>query len=380
MTDSQPFKNFYGVNLAELLADKIGAVYPTFAADSFVQYVAARVAPLELKARVHVIRDALHNHLPLFYPAQLDILLATLGDELDPTHEHGGMFNQGYWVMPIAAFVQHYGLDYYDESVRGLYEITKRFSSEEAIRPYLVRHADRLLPTLHAWTRDPSMHVRRLVSEGTRTRLPWAMRLPMFIDDPTPVFDLLELLKDDPALYVRRSVANNLNDIAKDHPAHVVETLARWNDGASDGTRYIIRHALRHQVKLGDPAALAVLGYNADHDISVSAFSLDKTSARIGESILLRAILTLQGDEAHNAVIDYVVHYVKATGKISPKVFKWTTTHLNPGDTLTIEKKHVFRDVSIRAHHAGIHRIEIQVNGKVLAGAEVALEAVQGRF
>jgi 3-methyladenine DNA glycosylase AlkC len=373
MGETQPFKNYYGPALAQLLSEKLMAQDRAFKGESFYEYVTARCEPLELKGRVKLIRDGLHAHLPMPYPAQIEMLLSILGEELNPAHEHGGMFNEGYWVMPIAAFVQEYGLEHFDESVRALYEITKRFSSEEAIRPYLVRYTDRLMPTLYQWTTDPSMHVRRLVSEGTRPRLPWAMQLKMFIDDPTPLFGLLERLKDDPASYVRRSVANNLNDIAKDHPAWVVQTLTGWHDGASEGTRYIIRHALRHLVKQGNRDALALLGFQAEHAIEVTSFTVDQERAAIGENVTLKATLHNPSDSAHDTVIDYVVHYVKATGKTSPKVFKWATARLAPGETLNLIKKHAFRDVSIRTHHVGVHRIGVQVNGMIAAEASVSL-------
>ncbi|MDX2163221.1 MAG: DNA alkylation repair protein [bacterium] len=376
ISTTSPFKLHYGANLAELLAAKIVSVYPAFRSDAFVQQVAGGVEALELKGRVHLIRDALRDYLPGDYRDATALLLAILGDEL-PAED--GMFNLGYWVMPIAAYVQAYGLDHFELSMRALYEITKRYSSEEAIRPYLVRYTDRVMPILHEWTADPSAHVRRLVSEGTRPRLPWAMHLPAFIANPAPVLALLERLKDDPSLYVRRSVANNLNDIAKDNPALVVETVSRWRSGATAERDWLIKHALRHQIKQGNTAALAVLGFNAEHGITAQSFTLSPGRLPIGEPVTLHAALHNPDAVAHAVVVDYVVHFIKAaragTERTSPKVFKWTTLTLNPGESAPLAKRHAFRDVSVRTHYPGAHRIDLQINGRIAASATVTLAA-----
>ncbi len=369
---ANPFKAYFNETKTQELAGRIETVYPAFPSERFVRRVAAEINALELKARVNLIRDALYETLPADYPAALDILITILGTEL-PAED--GMFNDGFWIMPVAAYVQQYGLDHFEPSMRGLYEITKRFTSEEAIRPYIVRYPDRVLSMLHTWTADPSAHVRRLVSEGTRTRLPWAMRLPMFIENPYPVFELLEKLKDDSSLYVRRSVANNLNDIAKDHPDLVVSRLTTWRNGASAERQWLIKHALRHLIKQGDTGALGVLGYAAEHGISVESFALSTDSATIGDTITLTASLVNRDSIPHDAVIDYRVHYVKANGKTSPKVFKWATVHLEPNAAITLTKKHAFRDVSIRVHRPGIHPVDVQVNGRVLAETPLTLEA-----
>ena len=163
--------------------------------------------------------------------------------------------------MPHCFFVAEYGLDHFEPSMQAHYQLTQRFTAEFSIRPFLIKHTEATLARLRQWARDPNEHVRRLVSEGTRPRLPWASRLPAFQADPAPVLALLELLKDDPALYVRRSVANNLNDIGKDHPRVLMQTAQRWMRDATPERAWVVRHALRWAVKQGDPAALKVLGF-----------------------------------------------------------------------------------------------------------------------
>ncbi|MCP5095850.1 MAG: hypothetical protein GY943_09875, partial [Chloroflexi bacterium] len=210
MSEQKLFKDYYDRDLAERLAAEITAVYPPFNSTAFVETVVPQLPPLELKQRVDLFSQTLHKELPADYPQAITILLGTLKSELQ---EEEGMFNDGWMLMPIARFVEVYGLDHFEVSVQAMVEITKRHTSEFTIRPFLQTYPDRLLPILHQWTQDPSPHVRRLVSEGSRPRLPWAGRLYQFIEDPTPTLALLEKLQNDPSEYVRRSVANHLNDI-----------------------------------------------------------------------------------------------------------------------------------------------------------------------
>jgi 3-methyladenine DNA glycosylase AlkC len=369
MAESQPFKYAFGLELAEKMAAQIRAVYPTFDAENFVKHVGARVDSLELKGRISLIAEALRETLPADYPEALGILMQILGPE-----NGGGEASNDYRHMwPIAQFVEVYGLEHYEPSMKAMYEITKRFSSEFAIRPYLVRYPEQTLATLHQWTKDENHHVRRLVSEGTRPRLPWGARLNDFIRDPHPVLALLEVLKDDPSPYVRKSVANSLNDIAKDHPELVVEVLRGWQKGASEGTRWIINHALRTLVKKGDAGALALLGYGAKLAVSVARFDIQPQTIRLGEVMVFTLTLINTGDTAQDLVIDYRIHFVKARGKTSPKVFKWTKATLQSGESRTLVKKVTLKAVTIRSYYAGRHEVDVQVNGQVLGKAQFEL-------
>lgn len=366
---SGPFKNYYGVELAQLLAEKLVMIEPAFPADLFVAGVAEKIAPLELKARVSLIAAGLRSHLPADYPNALERLLAILGE---PLPEDGGMFNQGYWVLPIATFVEEYGLEHFEQSVHGLYEITQRFSSEFAIRPYIERYTEQMLDTLHRWTNDPNPHVRRLVSEGSRPRLPWARRLEMFIADPTPTLALLEKLRDDPSVYVRKSVANHLNDIAKDHPERVIETAARWYESGGDGRRWIVRHALRTLIKAGDASALAILGYEAPESVRAS-LEISPPHMTIPGTLSLTTTMHNEADAPLEALIDYCIHFVRANGSTGAKVFKWTTLTLAPGEVHTLHKNHPLRSITTRTFYRGLHRVELQVNGARIAEAAFEL-------
>lgn len=374
MADTVPFKSYFGVELAHLLADRLGAAHPPFPAQSFVERVGAEVEPLELKARVALIAQELRRALPPAYLDALAILLRILGPENDSEF---GIFDKGYFLYPVAHFVEVYGHDdpaHVEASIHALYEITKRFTAEYGVRPYLIKYPDQTLAHLARWAHDPNVHVRRWVSEGTRPRLPWAGRLTQFIRDPDPVLRLLEPLRDDPSLYVRKSVANNLNDIAKDHPERVLATLERWLEHGSEGTRWVASRALRTLVKQGHPAALALLGTQADADgLTVADFAVAPAAVRVGGAVTLTCALHNGGDEEQAVIIDYVVHLVKANGGTSPKVFKGSKRTLAAGETAALTKTLPLRQVTTRTYYPGRHVVEVQVNGRRLAQASFDL-------
>lgn len=245
----------------DCLAHNLALVWPRFDADSFRQAALRGLAPLSILQRGLHLADALRAHLPPRYAEAIDILLASLTPPQTQTEDLGLAV---FFYLPHVSFVARFGLDPefnagqdpFETSMRAQAELTKRFSAEFSIRPFLIRWPERTLQRLHQWTRDPDPHVRRLCSEGTRPRLPWAVRIPAFVADPRPVLPLLEALKDDPDLYVRRSVANHVGDIAKDHPALAFDLCTRWLEGASDERRWMIRHAVRHPAKKGVAHAL----------------------------------------------------------------------------------------------------------------------------
>ena len=260
-----PLKNVLGQEAAECLAYNISLVYPAFDRASFCQHALHQLEPLGLMQRGQQFAQALHQYLPKPYAAAIEILLASLTPPLWDTEDNGLAV---FFYLPHVSFVAEYGLDWhgnqgkdpFDVSMQAQYALTQRFSAEFSIRMFLIQQQERTLEQLSQWIADPSPHVRRLCSEGTRPRLPWAKRIPAFIDNPRPVLPILEALKDDPYLYVRRSVANHLGDIAKDHPVLVFDICEQWLTaaGTSNEIRWLIRHALRHPAKKGDEAALVI--------------------------------------------------------------------------------------------------------------------------
>lgn len=241
----------------EQLARNLSIAHPKFKTKPFVADALNGLDELEILDRGRHIAKALHAHLPPNYEDAIDILLRSLTPPLARTSGNGlGVF----FYLPHTRFVATHGLDPQDfeTSMRAQYELTRRFTAEYSIRPFLIQQQDRTLERLLEWTRDSCAHVRRLCSEGSRPRLPWAERIPAFIRDPRPTLPILEALKDDPDLYVRRSVANHLADIAKDHPELAFEICRRWSKRASEERKWLLRHALRHPAKKGDATALAL--------------------------------------------------------------------------------------------------------------------------
>lgn len=250
-----------GGDAVDCLAHNIGRVHPSFDRRAFRQMAMRGLEGLSILERGDHLAQALRRHLPEVYADAVEVLVRSLTPPLEATDDLGlGVF----FYLPHVRFVAEYGLDPahnggrdpFEASLRAQYEITRRFSAEFSIRPFLARWPERTLDRLIEWTRDPDPHVRRLCSEGTRPRLPWAMRLKAFQADPTPVLPILEALKDDPELYVRRSVANHVGDIAKDHPERAFALCERWLAGASAERKWLIRHAVRHPAKKGAAAAL----------------------------------------------------------------------------------------------------------------------------
>lgn len=251
-----PLKHYFAGELAERLAKLIEPVYPDFPTHSFVQAVAEKARPLELKGRVQLIAEHLCQAIHQEYPEQLRILLSIIGPEME---KEEGMFTEGYFLMPIAYFVERYGLEHFKLSMAALYEITKRHTSEYAIRPYLLRYPAESIEQLNAWTSDANAHVRRLVSEGTRPRLPWAKRIDAICGDPLVNLALLERLLTDRSAYVRKSVANHLNDLTKDFKDVTIEWMDKQLESGRLQDAGLVRRALRTLVKSNDPAALALI-------------------------------------------------------------------------------------------------------------------------
>lgn len=249
-------KLWFDVDLAILLANKLIEAGVEFDKNSFVQTVANKVDDLELKDRVEWIADALKAHLSYDYVIAISQLTQILGPE---NEKETGMFKEYYWVMPIAKYVEKYGLKHFDLSMNAIQEITKRNTGEYTIRPYLENYPERTLKVMQKWSVDKNKHVRRLSSEGVRPRLPWASKLDIFIKDPTPILPILENLKDDPSKYVQTSVANCINDILKDNPETIKELVERWAPNATKERKWIIKHALRNLIKAKDLWAMGMI-------------------------------------------------------------------------------------------------------------------------
>ena len=353
-------KDQFGPSAPRAIARMIRAVHADFPHDEFLKDALAGFGPLSLTGRGFQIAGALRKHLPADYPRAVDVLLASTAQP----HEHrasGGM--AAFLYMPHLFFVAQHGLDHFEDSMRAQYALTQLFTAEFSIRAYLERHPEATLARLREWTRDPSPHVRRLVSEGTRPRLPWAPRLRAFQKDPRPVVELLELLKDDPELYVRRSVANNLNDIGKDHPELLTTIAKRWLRGASEERRWIVNHALRSAVKRADAGALGALGYGSKAEVVLRDRRVTPARAKIGGSVAVSFELANRKSATQRIMVDLVVHFVKARGT-GAKTFKMKALTLAPRGVATVSKKIGLKQLTTRKHYPGVHEVEALLNGR----------------
>jgi 3-methyladenine DNA glycosylase AlkC len=275
-----------------------------------------------------------------------------------------GLSLGSFIYLPHTVYVAEFGLEHFELSMQAQHTLTQRFTAEFSIRPFLQKHPEATLERLAEWTADPSEHVRRLVSEGTRPRLPWASRLPAFQRDPAPVLALLERLKDDPSLYVRRSVANNLNDIGKDHPDVLAATATAWlRDATTPARRWIVQHALRSAVKRGEPGALAALGFGASADVVIDQASITPPSAVVGGTLAVAFDVTNNTAQAQRVLVDFAVHYVKANGQSRAKVFKLKTLDLAAHETQRVGKTISLAEMTTRKHYPGLHRVDAILNG-----------------
>lgn len=371
MSDYSLKRHFDG-GCARELARHIEPVMPDFDTQGYVAEVDARVGPLELKDRVLVLTQGLRTRLPQSYPDAVNVLLESLGPELG---EGEGMFNTSWYLMPVARYVEEFGLDHPEVSLAAIDQITRRHTGEYAIRPYLRDHHQLTMDTVRQWAGSPSLNVRRLATEGIRPRLPWAPKFAPFILDPGPVIEILDHLIDDPSPYVRKSVANNLNDISRDHPDQAVKTARRWLASSnSDRTRWITRHGLRTLIKNGDTAALAVVGASADPAVMVTGLSVSPKAIKVGDALTINAVVKNEADGPKDVVVDYSIHFRGRDGRTRPRVFKLTRVQLDPGQSSHVHKTHVLRQLKSRTYYPGTHAVNVQVNGTPSAPVNFVLE------
>ena len=362
-------KTFFSDALVRRLAADVARVHPKFPVDPFVADACAGLDRLELLDRGRHIARALAAHLPQSYSEAIEVLLRSLG----PEHASDELVGAGmapFFYLPHVLFVAERGLEHFDVSMRAQYELTKRFSAEASIRPYIARDPERVMAVLRTWTKDRNPHVRRLVSEGTRLRLPWAARVAWLDDHPERVLALLERLKDDPSTMVRRSVANNLNDLGKVHPDLLIRTAAAWLEKGSAARRRLVEHALRSAVKRGESHALRLLGYGKQSSVSVESVTFTPRRVRIGERVAMSFTLRGTSREQQNILVDVAVHFMKARGGTARKVFKLTRVALAPRASVNLKTTFSLAVHTTRVPHPGRHAVDVIVNGRAMrAGA-----------
>jgi 3-methyladenine DNA glycosylase AlkC len=338
----------------------IAAAHPEFPENAFVKHALKGLPALELKGRVVHIAQSLRAFLPEDYEKCLSILVKASRTKKNPR----GV--DGFVAWPFTQFIETYGQSDPQASLGALKIITEAMSAEFAVRPFLLRHQDKTLALMAEWARDENVHVRRLASEGTRPRLPWGQRLKEFQANPELAAPILRQLRTDPELYVRKSVANHLNDFSKDHPEWLVTELRRWKEELPGhaGVQWIIRHACRSLVKAGHKETLELLGFGAAA-WGKAALKVSPARLKLGESLALE--FTAVAKQPGRWVVDYAIHHRKKDGRLSPKVFKWKALVVKRGQRVELAKKHAVKLISTRKYYAGRHEVEIFVNGKSAA-------------
>lgn len=340
------------------LGQDLSTAWAEFNREEFERTASKGLVDLEMKARIKQIAQALRTSMPAEPHAADEVIRRALAQ--------GGL--QGWASLPVNEYVADVMLGRPDIGLPLLAALTPRYTAEFAIRHFIEEQYEPTMAYLRDWVADPDEHVRRLVSEGTRPRLPWGQRLKRFIADPGPALELLEGLVNDESLYVRRSVANHLNDIAKDHPGVVLETARRWAATSTRGD-FVVQHGLRTLIKRGDPEALKILGFDSDNRVEMTGLECSHSSIPIGGETTI--VFTLHAAADTKVAVDYVVHYQGAHGPKAGKVFKLSVRNLSAGQPIAFTRRHRFVPATTRRIYPGPHLIEVQVNGRVLGNAVV---------
>lgn len=357
----EPLKNYFNEQFISKVAEAVATVYPQFDIPKFQKAVLNdKWEDRELKDRMRHISVCLGRFLPEYRDA-VKILMQVANQFGDFTS------------MVFADFVEEHGLEHPDESLDALELFTKYSSSEFAIRPFIIRYEKKSMSRMLAWSKDENHHVRRLSSEGCRPRLPWAMALPKYKKDPSPVLEVLKNLKDDESEYVRKSVANNINDITKDNSEVALKLVKSWY-GKSKNTDWIIKHGLRTLLKKGDEEALKIFGFKEKVNAKVSTLNLSHEKIEIGRELQFSFDITNEDAESSFYKIGFVVGYMKSAGKTSEKIFHVSEKDFGSGELVSFNKKLSFKDLSTRKHYPGAHYIYVVINGNEFGRKEFQLQ------
>lgn len=357
----EPLKEMFNKNFYVHFASVFAGADENFNAPAFVKEVTKGLEDMELNQRLRNTSIVLKKYLPADYKKAIGIMLRAAPS-----------LKTGYTALVLPDFVSLFGKEHFDLSMEALKYFTVFGSSEFAVREFLKTDLKKTLKVMNKWAEDKNVHVRRLSSEGSRPRLPWSSRLDEIIKDPALTTGILEKLKTDEELYVKKSVANHLNDISKDNTAYMIGLIKSW-DHSNPHTQWIIKHASRNLIKNGHKDSLAIFSFEKNVKVSVDKFQLSKSSIKLGEEMQFGFVITGKKSAPQKLVIDYAVHYPKSSGALSRKIFKLKEVNLGPGESKYFTKKQLFKDLTTRKHYAGKHAIEILVNGKVMASKDFKL-------
>jgi 3-methyladenine DNA glycosylase AlkC len=331
------------------------SVWSDFDEERFFVFATENLDDLGIMQRMRRVAEAFSATLPDAYPEAL-LILASVA----PRIQHG------FASIVLCEFILIRGFSDFERSMEALHLFTRYGSGEFAIRHFIKAEPQRTLDVMLRWTADENEHVRRLASEGCRPRLPWSFQFRDAVADPSLTMPILQALRADPSLYVRKSVANHLNDMSKDHPDWLVAQLSAWPRG-DERTEWIIKQALRTLVKHGHEGALALVGVTGQADARVTRFSVKPASLVLGDRVSISAAIISTATQKQKIVADYAIHYVKKNGESSRKVFKLKTFMLEPDASQPLSISQLIRDFTTRTHNAGFHKVELMLNGQTVA-------------
>ncbi len=352
---AEQLKEMFNKVFYEHLANEFSEVHKPFHPKAFVKDVTQNLSELSLNQRLRNTSVVLKTYLPADYKKSIDILLEVIPN-----------LKAGYTTLIFPDFVGLYGHDDFDISMKALKYFTQFGSSEFAIREFLKRDFDKTINVMLQWTTDKNHHVRRLASEGSRSRLPWSFKLDEVVKNPVKTLPILEALKEDEELYVKKSVANHLNDISKDNAEWMLKVLKQWNSD-NPHTLWIKKHASRSLIKKGNSASLSLFDFEKNARVKVEKFKLLNPVINLGEVLQFEFDVVSKKNNSQKLAIDFKIRYVKKNGELSPKVFKLKELELLANKKIHIIKKQIFKDFTTRKHYAGTHFVEIIVNGNSVA-------------
>ncbi|GAA4271693.1 DNA alkylation repair protein [Aquimarina gracilis] len=364
----EPLKNVYNESFFESFLQTLTKVYSPLDKRQFLTDIYTDDWPeKELKQRMYHISATLFNHLPKDFEVATAILVKV--SQLLKTKEESTSFEH----MFLPDYIEKYGLNHYDTSIKAMEEITKFTSCEFAVRPFIIKYQDKMLSQLLSWSQHEHLMVRRLASEGSRPRLPWAIALPEFKKDPLSIIPILENLKNDPSEMVRRSVANNLNDISKDNPSIVTSLVKKWK-GKSIETDKLVKHASRTLLKEGNNKIMQLFGFGDIQDIEISNFQILTPKVKIGKSLEFSFELRNRSKKVSKIRLEYGIYYQKANKSLSRKVFKISEKEYLTNSISKINRKQPFRVITTRKLYYGHHQVSLIINGKEVDKLDFTLQ------
>jgi len=363
---AEPLKYLYSKKFYAHISEVFVETIPGFDEKQFVKLIFTKEwEKYELKERMKHTSKVLHQFLPAKFSQAAKILIKTCKKfEAEP------YCNYRLEFMFFPDYIETYGMEDLKSSLKAMESITQLTSCEFAIRPFIIKYPKEAMDKVLAWSKHKNLDVRRLASEGSRPRLPWAMALPDFKKDPTKILPILENLKEDDSEYVRRSVANNLNDISKDHPKVLLKIAKKWK-GISKETDAIIKHASRTLLKAGDPAIMKYYGLDTK-GVTVDNFKVIKPKVKVGEYVKFEFDLNLSKKKYLR--LEYAIHFLLKNGKQNKKVFKISEKDYAKDSTTRVERGHSFKPISTRTYYEGVHGVSIIINGVEFGRAEFSVK------